>query len=219
MKGKLPTKRIVAGVVAAALVSLGIYLFREGGKGISEFRAMLALEPIRMEVDFSKRGKYSFSLPRFRYKPHGLLLGLEFDATGLEEHALRLEGLRYKVYFADNSQEVKGSVEVTGASAYKFDSFDDRMRVAKFSLLYPGLKGDLGVSVDIIEPLKSLQERHQILTAQYSICGLEVIPAAIIRLAGIVVGGIGITIIAVVVVMTLKRIKRTSTKQSADITD
>jgi hypothetical protein len=219
MKGKLPTKRIVAGVVATALLSLGIWLFREGGKGISEFRAMSALEPIRMDADFSKRGKYSFSLPGFRCKPDGLLLSLEFDAAGLEDDALRLEGLRYKVYFADDRQEVKGSVEVTGASTYKFSSSDDRMRVAKFSLLYPRLTGDLAVCVDIIEPLKSLQNRHQILTAQYLICGLEVIPAAIIRLAGIVAGGIGITIIAAVVVITLKRRKRTSTKQSTDGTD
>jgi hypothetical protein len=219
VKGKLPIKRIVAGVVAAGLLSLGIYLFREGGKGIREFHSMLALEPIRMEVDFSKRGNYSFSLPGFRYKPHGLLLRLEFDATDLEEDALRLKGLRYKVSFADNTQGVKGTAEVTGASSYEFSSSDDRMRVAKFSLLYPSVRGDLAVYVDIIEPVKSLQNRHQILMAEYSICGLEVIPAAIMRLGGIVVGGIGIAIIAVVVVIALKRRKKSSTTWSIDGTD
>lgn len=219
MKGKMPTGRIIATFLAAIFVVLAVRLFMGANKAYDWFEQLKKAEPLSMQVDFSKTGRYSAPFHQTYYSLHGLLLclkspsGDQRDNDGLKT----LEGVQGKISITDANGRVL-TVRDFSADDFSKPSLSDEHDVyAEFILHTKRGIGDFTFTVDVEKPAASISNGHQLLTGRYIMCGLELVGAAIMKLGGIVAAGIGMAIVAGVVVTTLKHRKRTATKQSADI--
>jgi hypothetical protein len=211
MKHKVPLLRILATILGAALLLGALDLFLEAHQAFQLVEQWREAEPVRMEVDLSKAGKYSGVFHHTYPGAHGVWIHLETTPAlpWGRDYSKIFDGLEARLSLIDNRgklvQMVEWASEETSGTILTLDPTAEQ--------------GDYGLVLEVVEPALGLKDIRQELTGSYMMSGMEVLPAAMIRLAGIVVGGIGITIIAVVVVITLKRRKKTSTKQSADRTD
>jgi hypothetical protein len=211
--------RIVAGVVAVTLLVLAVRLFSEASKVYQWFRELGKAEPVNMEVDFSKPGRYLGLYRKKYYCPHGVWLHLKSDqgASSEEKTGLgKLEGLEGKISVIDSNGQVVMTQDFTDADFFEGSFSEEGGACPTLRVDFTLKEGDFRLAVDVVEAAVGLKNTHQILKARYVMCGIDVLPAAIMRLTGVVAGGVGVTIIAVIVVRALKRRKKTSINEPSN---
>jgi hypothetical protein len=195
MKGVISPVTSVAAVIAVILLLVAVFLFIKARQGFRRYEQWRQAEPVRMEVDLSQPGRYTAPFHHTCRCSHGgVLFHLETHQAAMDkgEHANRFEGLKGKISLVDSAGEVVHEADFAAADL-----------LASFDL--PAPEGVYSLVVEVTEAAKDLEGMEQALTARYLLCGMEVMPAPIYGLWGMLSTLLGVGIVAGAVIVTLKR--------------
>ncbi|MHC4482946.1 MAG: hypothetical protein ACYSW4_05300 [Planctomycetota bacterium] len=212
--------RSVALVIGTALLVLAGFLFREAWRVNRWFDDLQKEEILNSKADLSKQEGYVIPFSLEQRAPLGVWIDVEVPKTvpSCEEARGLLKQINGRISVVDSNDQIVWKKEFsdeyircseTGSGAYSLF----------LARTVPMPEGSYMLNLDVNEPAPALAEATHVVRGRYTVCGCMARGALVAGLAGCVIGGIGITIIAAVVVITLKRRKKTSTKQSADRTD
>jgi len=201
---KRPWGRIVAGAVAALVLVIAANFLFASAQARSRADAARVAEPIRLAVDFSKPGTYTGKLNHTFCNACSDYLEIitESPLTSRESAMEIAEGLKGHLTIA----EPQGTVITEQSFGPKFGctqvASDRWVPIIDFGHFPEGVY-NLNITVDAGVP--RLTGIPHSLVGRYQLCGIEYIPAEILRLLGI--GGCSLSALIglVIVVVTVKK--------------
>jgi len=233
MRHKIPIGRTIALVIAVIFLILGILSFIKASGYYRKFYQWIKDEPIRIQVDLSKPGNYTGKFIQTCHIAHGLCLYVETQQkSASEDEALELvKGIKgsFAIIDSNGNNVLTGNFNdshfATGRrsfSTYDLNDLDYSVRcdcpvknVPFLSLFSSFCDGTYTFKLAIYDGAPALANTNHMLVARYSLCGLEILPGALLRLFGFTFIGISIIIIGVMAIITWRRKKRTAQTQSS----
>lgn len=174
---RIAIRRVVAVVFFAVLVGLGAY----GWMTARGYEADLAVQPVSMAVDLSRIGATEANYVQSTPLPHGEGVWLDLP-VGVES----ADGFEGELAILDSAKTVQARCEVHSKEAKGQSS-----RIGAFP---PLAKGHYTARFEVIKPVESLAGTAQQLRVEHELCGLEMMPIAIMKLFAMGSGAIAVVI-------------------------
>lgn len=182
---KLSLGRKIVLVVAGILLLAGIFFLVKAYQYHKQFYEWVEAEPINIEVDMSKPGKYSGQFHQTCAISHGEELLLQLPADKLKEMSPKavVGPLEFHCSITNEIGE-----EVVSSETARQINLRDEYKDGAIPLLYfhPFENGTYHLVLSVTKSNQHLADVPQRLIARYVLCGLEMMPARVSMIAGIV---------------------------------
>jgi hypothetical protein len=184
---RIPWRWVFRGLWAAAagyLIFAGIGALIQAGKDYAEFDRALAEEPLSIDVDLTKPGRFEAAVHAYPWA-HGFWIDLKSSPSFADrKEVLRcLAGLSLRVRAEEKSGRWREEKEFTAESLLGdrgSESFDE------FLLLRFSAPADFRFTVEIAAPAPGAAGRTCRISGQHLICGMEALGFAVERIIGVV---------------------------------
>jgi hypothetical protein len=204
-KQRRPWGRIVAGVIAAAILSFAGWCLYSAFDWQSRADAARVAKPIRLKADLSKPGLYKgpFHHTFTAACSNHLMIATEPPSASREEAEAAADGLRA------NWAIVTGQGEVVSKGS--LDSSELRGLQLEHGQWCPAVEfghfpaGDYELTLTVSQGAPKLSRVPHAVIACYSLCGVEYAPVHILRFIGIVAAFIGGALVLAIAIVTLER--------------
>lgn len=199
---KVPIGRIIAWLIATGFGIFGGYCFWDAHLSKQEADNAKQAEPVRMQVDFSKPGRFEGELKQTFTCSHWESLALEVNLpfTTSEEAEKAVGKVSGRISLKDSD----GQAVYEGPVAIIAHNVPDKS--PELYIMIPILpQGHYAICIDIQEGTPSLAGRSQTLVGRYRLCGMEYVAIAFEKGIGIccwVVMGI------IVLILFMRRLRR-----------
>lgn len=216
MKGKIPRRRIIGMVIAAVLLCFGSLMFPLSHIYRGSIERWHEAEALRLKVDLSKPGDYSAPFIQSCRMADGIYLYVETEKrfSTKDEAVAFVKGIRGRLSITGPNGESVLGYDFSDADI-NFWRLDSKSVVPVLPMRFLG-KGEYVLNLIIHEPAPALADINHMLVAGYLICGLKLMPAVLLKLAGFVSIGIAVVIIIVIVLWSLKRRRRAGGSVSSE---
>ena len=94
MKNKIPIFRIIFGIIALLLFALSLFYFYQAKKAYNWISEIQKAEPISLNADLSKVGRYSTTFDKISKKYIWLEIVMDKEITSDEEMLHYVEGIK-----------------------------------------------------------------------------------------------------------------------------
>lgn len=214
MKIAFPIGRSIAGVIAGVLVIAGVFFLVEAYRIRKEFYRQSEARPLDMPVDLSKPGQFTAPFKQTWRACHGQTISLHVPVNalaGLSPSDL-LTSLDFTWQIANEDGEIIAYDESTGEGNWDNRSYDGVIPLAYFR---PFGLGDYIFMCTVMTGSPVLAGLEQRLVCQYQPCGLELLPAVLLKAIGIIALVIsGIILLVIRAITKRKRRCQTTTKST-----
>ncbi len=137
---------------------------------------------MRTPIDLSSSGEITTPFRQTCATAHAQVIELSVEPSSDSPTPIDLVGLRMSMTIAQADGVEVASLDVSG------DDLPHEPSPLPIARFYPFAKGDYIARVSVTSPAPALAGRAQTLVARYELCGLELMPAAVLQVAAIGVG-------------------------------
>lgn len=179
---------LIAVVAMVVLSGCGIALLVIGNDALASAEAAGRARPVALAVDLSKPGRYEVEFEQAYTGSHyqAVVLDVERSAHGELSPRQWLDGFKGRVSISDGGggvvveQQISSEDVRDGAQVNLGDDAPQQSRVilADFP---PPAKGRYRFHFDVTSPPAALPAGQHVLTLRYQFCGLEFLPARMLR--------------------------------------
>lgn len=206
-----PWGRIVAGVLAAALLLVAIPFLQSSANLRRQADKARTTELVRMKVDLSKPNTYSAKFTHYIECAHGFQLELQTDKDlrSPEDVRAMLQGVHGRLTTTRLADGQSGDQDVD-VSCFECRRIDDTHWVPVIPF-HRSTEGDYEVRLSIDRGAQQLVGVPQVLVVRYEICGMEYLVAQfawMIGAAGCLIAGILTFVIVVVTIVKRRKANR-----------
>ena len=188
MKRRIAIGRIIGLLLALFCISQAVHWFVEANRHNDRFQQWLTDRPMETAIDLSRPGETTAPFRQTCSISHGEAVFLDCDVD-IESHEAFVElvqGLSATITITD----AKGSeVKIAPISQ---DTVYYRNGELELGGFVPFEKGDYTALIRIESGAPALAGKRQTLYAAYQLCGLEQMPALIMRAVAVVAGVVGL---------------------------
>ena len=192
MTRQMSIRRVLSSIVAAGLIAAAVYFALEYRRMDRSFHEWIDARPVTMAVDLSRPGNFSAPFRQTCQISHAeaFYLTVRPLPKGDRDNSQPLHGLDATITISDNDGNEIASLEMATGISSTADP-DAPIRLAQFA---PFANGDYTVTIDVRNGAAALSGTEQTVHAEYLLCGLERLPAAIARFLAFACGISGLTI-------------------------
>jgi hypothetical protein len=203
-KHKFVVLRIIGIVLAAILIVLSVGCFIQSHNLAKPIHKLREATPICMKVDVSKPGVYSGAIDHSEHEEYahlGVILYLEHESD---------------LTFPEIFNEIEGKIETFDDDGKMITQFELYTKSPPHRLGSDNIKGyppcwilepftaeQKTIKITVTKPVEKLGNTGQTFEGHYLLCGMELLPAGIATLCGLIFLGIGLLIILIIILVPI----------------
>lgn len=178
---RVPILRMLAAVIGIAAVFLGWQSLKQAQASFARFQTQSQVLPLDIAVDLSQPSTYHAQFKQTWQACHGQRLTLRFadDQVEPELTTQDLKSLLVTWEVSDSEGAVITEGRVLGTELQEDELENGRIDLA---YMFPFELGDYAFTCEVLGAVPALAEVDQRLVSEYRPCGLERLPAEVMRL-------------------------------------
>lgn len=174
--------RLIGALFSIVGLALAFSFYRDAVHHRAAFEQWLVDEPMRTSIDLSSAGEVTMPFRQTCAAAHAQVIELSVEPHEDAPVPIDLVGLRMTITIGTPDGAEVASLDVSGENIPPAPS---PLPIARF---HPFATGDYVASILVISPAPALAGHAQTLVARYELCGLELMPAAVLQVAAIGAG-------------------------------
>lgn len=212
-KYKFVMPRIIGLVIVAIPIVFSIVCFIKSYCLAKPIRELEKAIPFSMKVDVSKPGVYSGKIEHSEYE--------DYAHFGVEAYLVHESSLTFPEIF----NEIEGKIETFNDNGEVITQFDLYTESPPYRLGSDNIKGyppcwilepftaeQKTIQITITKPVKKLANTEQIFEGYYLLNGIEMLPAGIVFVWGLILLGVGLLIALIMILVPIYNKKRKGKK-------
>lgn len=184
------------------MVFLGWQILGSARESFERFETQAEILPLDMSIDLSRPATYHAQFKQTWQACHGQSLTLQLPdhdvESGLTKESLKSLDLKWQVSDSEDSVITDGRVRGAEIDAGGFQ--DDQIDLA---YLFPFELGEYVFTCEVVDAVPALADVDQRLISEYRPCGLELLPAEMMRLFAYGAFMIGASILLPITVISI----------------